>query len=198
MNLFFAGLIGDRQRYRPSTLILVAVALLCSVALVNTFVGKDLQATSREAPELVGITRWINSDALTFDGQKGKVVVLHFWAFSCINCQRNLPYYNKWRKDFPEDKVQIIGVHTPETAQEADLDNVVNQVKRQGITYPIAVDNDRATWEAYQNRYWPSVYLIDKHGRMRARWEGELEYQKAGGDRMVRARIKELLSEEKE
>lgn len=153
-------------------------------------------ATAPLAPEPVGITRWINSDPLTLESQRGKVVVLHFWTFGCINCQHNLPYYNQWREDFPAGSLQIVGVHTPESSGEADIESVVAHVKQLGIIYPVAVDNERATWQAYKNRYWPSIYLIDKTGRVRSHWDGELEYQNAGGDKKMRANIEQLLAEE--
>jgi thiol-disulfide isomerase/thioredoxin len=190
--------IGFRNRDRASALILLLGGVLSFPWLARSAVGKEPQLEIRDAPELTGIAQWDNSDELTLAGQKGKVVVLHFWAFSCINCKRNLPHYNKWRKDFADDKVQIIGIHTPETADEADPRNVATQIKKAGIKYPVAVDNDGATWRAYENRYWPTVYLIDKQGRVRYRWEGELEYQKAGGDRIMRTKIRELLAEEKQ
>jgi len=106
-----------------------------------------------------------------------------------------LPYYNKWQTDFAGDDVQIIGVHTPETSNEADPNNVTAQVKKLGIKYPVAVDGASATWKAYDNHYWPSIYLIDRQGRIRYHWDGELEYQAAGGDAILRGKIKELLAE---
>lgn len=148
------------------------------------------------APPMTGVTHWINSQPIELAKLRGKVVVLHFWTFGCINCQRNLPYYNKWREEFDPEHVAIIGVHTPELQQEADLRNVEAAVKRLGIKYPVAVDNAEETWKAYRNRYWPSIYLIDKRGRVRSRWDGELESQGRGGDKLLRARIKALVDED--
>ena len=185
---------AKRNRHRLASVAVSLAALTCSALFPRDISGKDLDSLG-SAAELSGIGRWINSAPLSVASQKGKVVVLHFWTFGCINCRRNLPYYNKWRKDFAEDKVQIIGIHTPETAGEADLDNVATQIKKLGIKYPVAVDNDKATWDAYGNRFWPSIYLIDKRGQVRHRWDGELEYRNAGGDRILHAKIEELLSE---
>jgi thiol-disulfide isomerase/thioredoxin len=197
MQAFVAGFASS---FRPPRRILGIVVLTAVVvgssSLAKHVVGAEPQGEERKAPELAGIAQWSNSAGLTVAGQQGKVLVVHFWAFSCINCKRNLPKYNQWRKDFPESKVQIIGVHTPETADEADLNNVASQVKKLGIKYPVAADNQGATWKAYENQMWPTVYVIDKQGRIRYRWQGELEYKKAGGDRIVRAKIKELLAEE--
>ncbi len=179
-----------------------AVASVVAVAIVSAASGIRLSADEPEtkyppAPQLTEIADWINSDGLTLADQQGKVVVLHFWAFGCINCQRNLPRYNAWQKDFAQDQVQIIGVHTPETADEADSEKLAAQIRKRRIAYPVAVDRSAATWKAYENRFWPTVYVIDRRGRIRYRWEGELEYRQAGGDRIVRAKIKELLAEDK-
>jgi peroxiredoxin len=175
-------------------------SLAGATALVFGWIGANLRAQTAaedapQAPEPVKIAKWINSDGFTLASQRGKVVVLHFWTFGCINCQHNLPYYNKWRKEFSEKDVEIIGIHTPETDGEANIDNVVAQVPKLEITYPVAVDNERATWKAYENRCWPTVYVIDREGRVRYHWEGELEYQNAGGDTKVRSVIKQLVSE---
>jgi thiol-disulfide isomerase/thioredoxin len=173
-----------------------------TIIVLGALVGKLSWAESAAepplAPEPTGIARWISSDPLTLESQRGKVIVLHFWTFGCINCQHNLPFYNQWRKDFPADRLQIIGVHTPETEGEADEDSVATQVQKLEIKYPVAVDNELATWRAYQNRYWPAIYLIDKSGRVRYRWDGELEYNDAGGDKSMRARIDRLLREQPE
>ncbi len=188
--------LGLGARHWSTALALLAAVVSGSAAWVDD-VFADEPPAAVKAPELTGVSRWINSDGIALADQKGKVVVLHFWAFACSNCQRNLPAYNQWRKDFAKDEVVVIGIHTPETAAEADAQKVAAQVKKRKITYPVAVDNDGAVWKAYENRYWPSVYLIDKQGRVRFRWEGELEYQNAGGDRTLRAKIKELLTEDK-
>jgi thiol-disulfide isomerase/thioredoxin len=185
-------------RFRGVTLSQIVIAISLSAAVIPQLLGREPQAVRTPAPELTGVGHWINSDGLQLAGQKGKVVVLHFWTFGCINCQRNLPYYNKWREDFAKDDVRIVGIHTPETSREADLENVAEQVKKLGIKYPVAVDNQSSTWRAYENHYWPSIYLIDKQGTIRYRWDGELEYQDAGGDKAIRAKIKELLVEGKQ
>jgi thiol-disulfide isomerase/thioredoxin len=178
-----------RNTFRAATIVALGV-------LVSRLSATEVASTAPRAPEPAAIARWINSNPLTLEGQRGKVVVLHFWTFGCINCRHNLPYYNQWRKDFPEEQLEIVGVHTPETDGEADEENVVAQVKQLGVTYPVAIDNDRATWQAYKNRFWPAIYLIDKSGRVRYRWDGELEYKDAGGDRKLRSYIKKLLAED--
>jgi peroxiredoxin len=186
---------GCRPRYRIRRLLFLISAPLLLALVVRHLTGMEPQEMNRKAPELTQIDRWINSDGLKLADQKGKVVVLHFWTYACINCQHNLPYYNKWQEDFAKEDVQIIGVHTPETNGEADPKNVSAEIKKLNIKFPVAVDLDSATWKAYDNHYWPSIYLIDKQGLIRYRWDGELEYQNAGGDRILRGKIKELLAE---
>jgi peroxiredoxin len=188
---------GSQIRHRIPLLLFLGGASVLSMIAGRHLPAKEPLEMNQKAPELTQIDHWINSDGLKLAEQKGKVVVLHFWTFGCINCQHNLPYYNKWQADFSHDDVQIIGVHTPETSGEADPKTVATQAVKLKIKYPVAIDTDGATWKAYENRFWPSIYLIDKRGQIRYRWEGELEYQDAGGEKLVRAKIKELLAEAK-
>jgi thiol-disulfide isomerase/thioredoxin len=174
--------------------ILIAICTLAAARMPNAFAAEP-QLQAPPAPPFAGVSRWLNTNPLTIESQRGKVVVLHFWTFGCVNCQHNLPYYNRWRHDYAEKDVQIIGVHTPETTDEADAQQVAAHVKQLGIEYPVAIDGDHATWDAYKNRVWPSIFLIDKRGRIRDRWDGELEYQEAGGDKRLRSEIQELLAE---
>src|SRR5882672_9122049 len=123
----------SERRLRASLLLTYGGALLFIFGIGNYLSGSPPQETMQPAPELTQIDQWINSKGLTLTSLKGKVVVLHFWTFECINCRHNLPYYNKWQSDFARDDVQIIGVHTPETSAEADPKNVSDQVKKLGI-----------------------------------------------------------------
>lgn len=185
----------NRKMVRSICVLLVGASAICVALVANALTAGEPKSLEQKAPKLSGITQWINSKPLALKDLRGKVVVLHFWTFGCINCRHNLPYYNRWQVDFEKDDVQIIGVHTPETAGEADEKNVRTHVGELGIKYPVAIDNDSTTWKAYRNRYWPSIYLIDKQGQVRYRWDGELEYQDAGGDRLMRTKIKALLAE---
>ena len=117
-----------------------------------------------QAPELVGITDWINSEPLALAQLKDKVILLDFWTYSCINCIRTLPYVKQWYESYKNDDFIIIGIHTPEFPFEQNVHNVKNAVDRFGITYPVALDNDYKTWRAYNNHYWPAHYLIDQQG----------------------------------
>lgn len=116
------------------------------------------------APEFVGITAWINSEPLTLAQLKGKVVLVDFWTYTCINCIRTLPHITEWYTSYKDKGLEIIGVHTPEFAFEKDESHVQDAVKRFNITYPVALDNDYQTWRAYNNLYWPAHYLINQQG----------------------------------
>lgn len=133
------------------------------------------------APELSGIQDWINSDPQTLANLKGKVVLIDFWTYSCINCQRTQPYLNKWYDRYKDDGLVIIGAHAPEFAFEKVSDNVRSAVKQANIKYPVALDNDFATWQAYNNQYWPAKYLIDKDGQVRYTHFGEGKYDETEG-----------------
>jgi thiol-disulfide isomerase/thioredoxin len=128
------------------------------------------------APEFKGITNWLNSGPLTIAGLKGKVVLIDFWTYSCINCIRTMPYVTKWYDTYKDQGLVIIGVHTPEFAFEKDASNVADAIKRFNIHYPVAQDNDYGTWNAYGNQYWPAEYLIDKTGHIVYTHFGEGEY----------------------
>jgi peroxiredoxin len=147
------------------------------------------------APELTGDS-WLNvptNSTLSLASRKGKVTIVHFWTFGCINCKRNLPAYAHWWQRFADKGVVVIGIHTPETEAERDPVNVAKKVKELGIAYPVLLDPDRQNWNRWQQRWWPSVYLIDKQGRVKSVWEGELEYQNAGGEATMTRLIAELL-----
>lgn len=132
-----------------------------------------------EMPEFLGIDQWINSTPLTKESLKGKVVLVDFWTYSCVNCVRTLPYLKEWHKKYKDRGLVIIGVHSPEFEFEKDLNNVKMAVQKFGIAYPIALDNRMATWAAYQNNVWPAHYFIDAKGFIRHIHLGEGEYDKS-------------------
>jgi len=140
------------------------------------------------APELTGLTGWLNSDPLTLKSLRGKVVLVDFWTYSCINCQRTLPYLERWNADYAADGLVIVGVHSPEFAFEHVKSNVADNAARLGVRYPIALDSDLATWQAYQQRFWPAHYLIDQTGTVRQVHYGEGSYAE------TEALIRELLA----
>ena len=141
------------------------------------------------APSLDGAVAWLNSPPLTMAGLKGKVVVVDFWTYSCINCLRSIPYVEAWSKRYADQGLVVIGVHTPEFAFERQLANVQKAVKDLGVTYPVAVDSDWTIWKAFKNGYWPAHYFIDAKGRLRHTHFGEGEY---GPSEQV---IRQLLAE---
>jgi thiol-disulfide isomerase/thioredoxin len=128
------------------------------------------------APDFAGITRWLNSDPLTINSLKGKVVLVDFWTYSCINCIRTLPYVTKWYDTYHDKGFVVVGVHTPEFAFEKDTGNVARAIQQFGIHYPVAQDNNYGTWNAYNNSYWPAEYLIDQNGNIVHTHFGEGEY----------------------
>jgi len=128
------------------------------------------------APSIDGIDAWINSEPLKINDLKGKVVLIDFWTYSCINCMRTLPYLNDWYRKYHDKGLVIIGVHTPEFDFERNLDNVKNAVVQDGIKYPVALDSRFVTWQNFNNQYWPAHYLIDKKGYIVYTHFGEGEY----------------------
>lgn len=131
------------------------------------------------APEFTGIKEWINSDPLTIEGLRGKVVLVDFWTYSCINCIRTQPYLNAWYEQYHDQGFEIVGVHAPEFAFERESANVQRAVVDAEIKYPVALDNDFKTWAAYHNNYWPAKYLIDQDGNVVWSHFGEGEYEDA-------------------
>jgi cytochrome c biogenesis protein CcdA/thiol-disulfide isomerase/thioredoxin len=128
-------------------------------------------------PSLSGAVEWINSPALSNESLKGKVVLVDFWTFDCINCKHTLPYVKDWAKKYGKDGLVVIGVHTPEYGFERIIDNVRDKVKEYGITYPVAIDNNYAIWRNFDNQYWPAHYLIDAKGQVRYTHFGEGSYE---------------------
>ncbi len=146
-------------------------------SLVEGFGEADLkEGKYPKAPEFRGIEAWINSDPLTLDSLKGKVVLVDFWTYSCINCIRTLPYLKSWHEKYSDNGLVIIGVHTPEFFFEEEHDNVKNAVEKYGLKYPIALDNDGVVWRSFSNRYWPTKYVLDADGYVRFMHIGEGAY----------------------
>ena len=143
----------------------------------------------KKAPEFTGITSYINTNATELSDLKGKVVLVDFWTYSCINCIRTLPYLVDWNQKYSDKGLVIVGVHSPEFEFEKNIDNVKQAVTRFGIEYPVLLDNDHGTWNAFQNSYWPRKYLVDSEGYIRYDHIGE------GGYVETENAIKNLLSE---
>jgi thiol-disulfide isomerase/thioredoxin len=141
------------------------------------------------APELTSLA-FLNSDVpLRLANLRGQVVLVEFWTFGCINCIRTLPYLEQWHQTYQDQGLVTVGVHYPEFEYEHDLQNVRAGVERLNVTYPVAIDNDGQTWRSYSQRYWPTMYLIDKQGKIRYIHIGEGRYQE------TEQAIKDLLAE---
>jgi thiol-disulfide isomerase/thioredoxin len=150
-----------------------------------------VEAADRVARELAALGRapqWLNSPRLTAESLRGKVVLVDFWTYTCINWLRTLPYVRAWARTYRENLI-VIGVHTPEFPFEHDLDNVRRAVTERNIEYPVVIDNDYAIWRAFRNQYWPALYFVDGRGRIRDHHFGEGEYERS------EMTIRRLLSE---
>jgi len=140
-------------------------------------------------PGFDGATSWLNSPPLTVDDLRGKVVVVQFWTFTCINWLRTLPYVRAWSEKYRGDGLVVVGVHTPEFDFERDVDGIREATRRRGIEYPVAVDSDYAVWRLFANQYWPALYFVDAEGAIRHHHFGEGEYERS--ERVIQALLAE-------
>ena len=168
---------------------LLARAGMASPASSNREVDVENLPDFGPAPGFAGGGTWINSAPLTIESLRGKVVVVDFWTYSCINCVRTFPYVRGWAEKYREAGLVVVGVHTPEFAFEKSEANVRDAVRRFGLPYPVVMDNDFAIWRAYSNRYWPAHYFIDANGRIRHVHFGEGEYDQS--ERIIRHLLRE-------
>jgi thiol-disulfide isomerase/thioredoxin len=171
-----------------SRLILAAAILGAAVATPVESLAADRMhpMTSREAKlpvegmlaSLSGATAWLNSQPLMAEGLRGKVVLVDFWTYTCINWQRTQPYVRYWAEKYKDQGLVVIGVHTPEFVFERDVDNIRPALKRFRVEYPVAVDSNYGIWDAFGNHYWPAVYVADAKGNIRYHHFGEGEYER--------------------
>lgn len=176
-----------------------ALLLIAAVGYALLHAGAGLGAGSSDsallrkggspAPEFAGIADWENSPPLQVSRLRGRVVLIDFWTYSCINCQRTFPYLQRWWHRYQGDGLVIVGLHTPEFDFEKSIANIRQAIKRYGVTWPVAVDSETQTWNAYQNLYWPAEYLIDKNGSIRYIHAGEGNYQET--ERAIRLLLKD-------
>ena len=146
-------------------------------------------ASDKSLPEFQGISTWLNSSPLTTADLKGSVVLVQFWTFSCINCQRTLPYIVQWHQKYADQGLKVIGIHTPEFAFERETDNIQKALQEHQITYAVPVDNEYKTWKAYENNFWPHLFLADRQGILRYDHVGEGAYDQ------TEQTIRQLLSQ---
>jgi thiol-disulfide isomerase/thioredoxin len=191
---------------KTNKLFVAAVLATAIGASIGEMKGQPMTSTGIRVPFLHGFTtgqigsqtelasleranEWLNSPLLTPAALRGKVVLIDFWTYTCINWRRTLPYVHAWAEKYKDQGLVVVGVHAPEFSFEKNLNNVRWAVKDMGIDYPIAVDNDHAIWRAFKNQYWPALYFIDSQGRVRHQYFGEGSYEQS---EMV---IQELLRE---
>jgi thiol-disulfide isomerase/thioredoxin len=174
--------------------ILFSVIFAASVAAITIAAqpspGVDATAgRALPAPEFRDISKWLNSEPLAMHQMRGKVVLVEFWTYTCINCLNHLPYVKEWHAKYKDKGLVVVGVHTPEFAYEKSTANVQKAIERLQIKHAVAQDNSYGTWRAFDNQYWPAVYLIDKQGRVVYSHFGEGRYAE------TEKRIQALLSE---
>ncbi len=148
------------------------------------------------APEFVATQPelWLNSPPLTLEALEGKVVLLEFWTFGCHNCIRSIPWVKAMQERYKDDGLRVIGVHTPEFSYERSANAVREKMRELAIRHPVMLDNDYAYWNAMGNRYWPAFYLIDRRGRVRQAWAGEIRNGSARG-REIQRQLEAILAE---
>lgn len=151
-------------------------ALVAALVALVGFAAASPAMAAQTAPEFAGIATWHNSKPLTMKQLRGKVVLIDFWTYSCINCLRTLPHVTRWYDQYKDKGLVVIGVHSPEFPFEKQEGNVRDAIARFGIKYPVAQDNDLETWDAWDNQYWPAEYLVDQRGNVVAHHYGEGNY----------------------
>ncbi|MEO9593057.1 redoxin domain-containing protein [Rhodopirellula bahusiensis] len=170
-------------------------------AKIGTLLGKTfdfskVQRTYPRAPEFVlEGAEWIQGEPETMEDLRGKVVAVYFYAFQCINCQRNFPHYKAWHDDMADQGLVVIGIQRPETSAERNRERVLAAVEKDGFEYPVLFDEESGNWNAWGNTMWPTTYLIDKKGFIRRWWQGEMNWQGTPGEQQMRGSIEQLLAE---
>ena len=184
---------------KPFLTLVVLIFVVAAILYIESQKPKitQIQKPSEEkskypiAPDFVGIEKWINSEPLKIEQLRGKIVLVDFWTYTCINCIRTLPYLKEWDKKYRDKGLVIVGVHTPEFEFEKKYENVLKAVNDYQLKYPVAQDNNYVTWNLYQNRYWPHKYLIDIDGYIRYDHIGEGAYEET--EKMVQLLLKERM-----
>lgn len=137
-----------------------------STSVPQATIPSALTPEKIKLPELQGINAWLNSQPLSIASLQGSVVLVQFWTFACVNCQRTLPSLVQWHQQYAAKGLKVVSIHTPEFAFERDFNNVKKALAQHKITYPVAIDNDFQTWKAYKNEYWPHLFLADRQGNL--------------------------------
>ena len=179
------------RRLLPLGFVLLGIAIVIAATRLDFLQGASPRGGERRdpAPEFAGIDGWLNTQPLSLRKLRGKVVLIDFWTFSCVNCVRTFPALRQLYARYRPFGFEIVGVHSPEFTFETSASNVQDAIRRNNLPWPVAIDNEMATWAAYRNRYWPHVYLIDAKGDIRFDQIGE------GGDDLIHTHIRRLLTE---
>jgi alkyl hydroperoxide reductase subunit AhpC len=187
----------DSQRQRFALILTLSGLLILPTKSPKSETLEQPTPLNLAAPEFVG-GPWLNTpgdEPISLASRRGKVTIVHFWTYGCYNCQNNLAAYARWHKRFASRDVTIVGVHTPETSSERVSSNVIKHVKEFKIEYPVLFDQSETNWRRWQQRYWPTVYLIDRNGKVRFRWIGELNYGGKQGEAKMVQLVEDLLKE---
>jgi peroxiredoxin len=166
-----------------------------SELLGEPFDPSKLKRIYAMAPEFAEVEHWVNSSPLQLDDLRGKVVLVHFYAFQCHDCHANFAIYQRWHDELAEKGVVVIGIQTPETQRERDPSAVEAAAVERKLAFPILVDLDSENWKAWGNTMWPTVYVVDQNGYVRHWWQGELNWKGATADKAIEAIVDELLAE---
>ena len=169
-------MIQSRRTVLTTVAGLAAAALTAPVLAVDNRKLLQVADARATAPNFVGITKWFNSAPLSIGDLRGRVVLVDFWTYGCYNCVNTLPYVTKLYETYKDKGFVVVGIHTPEFPFERSAGNVQAALKRHGITYPVAQDNESATWNAWRNQYWPAQYIVDQRGNVVFRHAGEGQY----------------------
>jgi thiol-disulfide isomerase/thioredoxin len=165
----------------------LTLAVPLSLTLTQAWAGQEASSRTAMAPEFVGISQWLNSAPLSMAQLRGKVVLVDFWALGCINCIRTLPYVQRWHQKYKDKGLVVVGVHTPEYPAEATSAALQAAVQRWGLSYAVAQDREYRSWNAWGTQYWPTLYLVNKEGRVVFRHIGE------GDEDRIEAEIRRAL-----
>jgi thiol-disulfide isomerase/thioredoxin len=162
-----------------ATRLLAAAVLASAIAAPTHALAQEKLPVEGSLPSFTGATGWLNSQPLDAASLRGKVVLVDFWTYTCINWLRTLPYVRAWAEKYKAQGLVVVGVHTPEFAFEKNVDNVRRAVKDMRVDYPVAIDSDQGVWRAFRNQAWPALYFVDAQGRIRHHHFGEGEYERA-------------------
>lgn len=189
-NIKIALVFGAAIIVGVATISIVLSTLDASFVDPVTKLSTNSARLTNPAPDLVGIAHYLNTTPEELDEKiKGSVVLYDIWTYSCINCIRTLPYITSWNEKYADDGLLIIGIHSPEFEFEKDRKNVETAIKKHGITYPVVMDNDMQTWNAFENRYWPRKYIADHEGDIRYDHIGEGDYENT--ERVIQSLLRE-------